>query len=429
MGPVGEPAQRSGFWAFLSVFAIIGLLQSRYAYIRGVFLRGQATVSSFFAALILFCLANALALSLPRTVSDGIVRGDRSIFALDPKVLQDGRPASFWIARAFALAAPRPQAVVFGSSQIGGLQAADANLKQKSLDYVFDRDCPSIERHIAGDQNTKVFLLATAGAVMSDHFFAERALFVGKLAPQTVVLTVSPRDFIDNSLPCAGATEPYRFYSKYSDFSPYDRLAFDRPLEYFNHFVSANLPLMRLKAIFDLQKSAKQDQDQNQDMMLRNDPDRQKALAEAQLKFVTGGFDGNLVPGMATVAPAAPAIFVDNVRDYRRRYKNLDSPMYKVQMQFLHLLLDDLRSKHIRTIILAMPLTAANRALLPDRFVSQMSHDLTEAAHDTGADFVDLSADPAFTLDDFCDSVHLNARGGERLAARIGQLIRSFYRR
>lgn len=425
MGPVGEPAQRSGFWAFLPVFAIIGLLQSRY--LSGEFcLRGQTTVSSFLAALILFCLANVLALSLPRTISDGIVRGDASIFVLDPKILQDGRPASFWIARAFALANPRPSVVVFGSSQIGGLQAADANLKQKTLDYVFDRDCPSIERHLvksSDDQKRhKVFLLATAGAVMSDHFFAERALFVARLAPQAVVLTVSPRDFIDNSLPCAGATEPYRFYSKYSDFLPYDSLAFDKPLEYFNHFVSANLPLMRVSSLFN--RLGLHKQSAKADVGTKDNLDKQKALAEAQLKFVTGGFDGNLVPGMATVAPAAPAIFVDNVRDYRRRYKNLDSPMYKTQMQFLHLLLDDLKAKHIRTFIVAMPLTAANRALLPERFTTRMAHDLAEAAHDADADFVDLSADPAFTLADFCDSVHLNARGGERLADKIGQIIK-----
>lgn len=58
---------------------------------------------------------------------------------LTPEILEEGKPASWWLARTFLTSTKTPDIVVCGSSQIGGLQAADANTSEKPLTlYLID---------------------------------------------------------------------------------------------------------------------------------------------------------------------------------------------------------------------------------------------------------------------------------------------------
>lgn len=384
------------------------------------------------SAVVLYGLVNLACFALPKKTTQDIGRAN---LALTSAVLEEGRPASYWLARAYLNEPVSPEVVVFGSSQIGGLQAADANKLGRRIDYVLDRHCSILEDKLAKPGAAKkdnVFLLATAGAVTSDHFFVAKSLFANGRAPQAVVLTVSPRDFIDNTLPCPGATEPYRFHSQYCDVDPYLHLAFNTVKSRFEHYLSRELPLKRyapttegVEAISALLDRITPTSSVAQ-VVNGGTANSAAQNLQSQLKLVTGAFDGNLRPGVAVVEPRMPTIYVDNLSDYRRRYKHINASMYKTQMAFYRELLAYLQSRHVKTLVLAMPLTEANLKLLPQDFLANFNRDLREGCSEHEAGFLDLSASKDFQMADFCDSVHLNARGGEKLAGAISKELRCF---
>ncbi len=53
--------------------------------------------------------------------------------------------------------------------------------------------------------------------MISDQLIISRALFSKKYSPKVAVISFSPRDFIDNAHLAITSTEPFSFFSKYTD--------------------------------------------------------------------------------------------------------------------------------------------------------------------------------------------------------------------
>ena len=353
-------------------------------------------------------------------------------FCLSDTIKREGKPSSWWLARAYQLG--RPEIVVCGSSQIGGLQAADANLTGKAVDFVENHHCPTIEKGLEerlGAGAPYVFLSALPGAMISDHFAIARALYREKGAPPLVVLTISPRDFIDNSLPCAGSTEPYRYFSRFSDLSAYTNLAFNKPWSRLEYFTSNQIPARRLETMVTtawqntidrLLPSFETKEASPGERALAGEVDGKQQI-QKQLKFVMGGYEGNIRPGQAVLTPNLPQIFVDNSRDYRRRYRNTHPDTYDVQMRYMQEFLSYLKQENCRVLVLGMPLTANNREILDGKFWQRYLQDIEKTCRKNDSRFLNLIADPRFDNSDFCDTVHLNAAGGKKLADIVAETV------
>lgn len=384
-------------------------------------------LSRFIAASLLFVTVNAAVAFSPLGKGRVLSMASES-FSLTDKVKAEGKPSSWWLARAYSVSKERPQIVVCGSSQIGGLQSSDANLTGRPVDFVLNHHCPSIELALEQKLGQKpyVFLSALPGAMVSDHFAIARALYSAQGAPPLVVLTVSPRDFIDNSLPCAGSTEPYKYFAQYSDMSSYVGLAYNKPWSRFEYFISNEVPVRHLE------ESVKKSSNAFVSALVpcagsiaKPAEPASGASAAEQLKFVMGGYEGNIKPGQAVLTPNLPRIFVDNSRDYKRRYKNTHPDTYDVQLAYFKTFVQYLRTSGARVLVVGMPLTASNRDILPESFWQRYKDDLQAALKPAGAKFLDLIADPGYDNNDFCDTVHLNATGGGKLARSIASAIAS----
>ncbi|MDQ5934690.1 MAG: hypothetical protein QG574_1996 [Cyanobacteriota bacterium erpe_2018_sw_21hr_WHONDRS-SW48-000092_B_bin.40] len=387
-------------------------------------------VPRFPVALLLFALVNvALASFLVPAAKPELTLADVN---LTPQILEEGKPASWWLARTFLTSARVPDVVVCGSSQIGGLQAADANTSGKTVDLVFNRRCLTIENDLAKTfgPGAEVFLSALPGAMVSDHFAISRALFRPSHHPALLVLTVSPRDFIDNTLPSAGATDSYRFFSQYTDMSAYTGWAFHDPWSRFTYFVSSELPLRGQLAVFNqtvehFVEKLKEADTASGGVACKPSSTATSAAASAaeQVKFVMGAYGGNLKPGQAVLTPNLPKIYVDNSLDYKHRYKDQYPVSYDIQFNFMHSFLAQLKQEGIKVLVVGMPLTRENRQLLSSDFWQAFRSRLAAECQYSGAEYLDLSASPNFLLGDFCDTVHLNADGGTRLAEYISKAI------
>lgn len=388
-------------------------------------------VPRFPVALLLFALVNlALASFLVPTAKPELTLADVN---LTPEILEEGKPASWWLARTFLTSAKTPDIVVCGSSQIGGLQAADANTSGKTVDLVFNRRCLTLENDVAKNFGpSEVFLSALPGAMVSDHFAIGRALFRPSHHPALLVLTVSPRDFIDNTLPSAGATDSYRFFSQYSDMSAYTGWAFHDPWSRLTYFISSELPLRAQLAVFN--QAVEQIVNRLKEVdtsggavksatSSSSSTSSAAATAAEQVKFVMGGYGGNLKPGQAVLTPNLPKIYVDNSNDYKHRYRDQYPVSYDMQFNFMRAFLGQLRQEKIKVLVVGMPLTKENRLLLSSDFWQAFRGRLVEECQQSGAQYLDLSASPDFSITDFCDTVHLNADGGARLAEHISKAI------
>lgn len=373
-------------------------------------------------ALALFLTVNCGLAFLPAQPAGTL---DRAEVALTERVIAEGKPSSWWLARTYITGERVPDVVVCGSSQIGGLQAADANTTGKTIDFVANHHCPTLEKALQGRLGRRpyVFLSALPGAMISDHFAIARALYKNA-APPVVVVTVSPRDFIDNTLPCAGSTEPYRFFSRYSDMQPFTNLAFNDSWSRFCYAVSNELPVRKLLGPFDTTLALLSKEAADVKPQPTQDVSQVKAAdASEQLKFVMGGYDGNLKPGLAIVEPNMPRIFVDNTGDYKKRYKNTHPAAYDVQMKFFDSYLSFLNGCGVQVLVVGMPLTETNRNILPAAFWQSFRDKIASTCTAHGAEYLDLSAAPDFNQADFCDTVHLNAWGGAKLADHIASAI------
>jgi hypothetical protein len=385
-------------------------------------------VPRFPVALLLFAFVNlALATFVVPAAKPELTLADVN---LTPKILEEGKPSSWWLARTYLTSARVPDIVVCGSSQIGGLQAADANTSGKTIDFVSNRRCLTIESELAKSfgPGLEVFLSALPGAMVSDHFAIARALFRPSHQPAVLVLTVSPRDFIDNTLPSAGSTDSYRFFSQYSDMSRYTGWAFHDPWSRFTYFVSTELPLRAQLSVFNgwvEQLVAKLKESDTAGGVASAAPMHANAAASAaeQLKFVMGAYGGNLKPGQAVLTPNLPKIYVDNSLDYKHRYRNQYPDSYDVQFNFMRAYLAQLKQEDIKVLVVGMPLTSINRQLLSNGFWNAFRGQLADECQKSGAQYLDLSASPDFKVSDFCDTVHLNADGGARLAEHIGKAV------
>ena len=374
-----------------------------------------------------FLLFAAVNLALGVTPQAAPAPFDAHDFDLNPKVLAEGKPSSWWLARSYMTAEQQPEIVLCGSSQIGGLQAADARILNKPIDFVENHHCDVLERDLKNALGVKpyVFLSALPGAMVSDHFAIAKSLFSAHGKPALLVLTVSPRDFIDNTLPGAGATEPYRFFSSHCDLSAYSDLAYNDPWSRFTHLVSSEIPLRRLTLAVDDASKKWSEQNQAASVGTADGATSQSSVdtSSQQVKFVMGGYQGNIRPGEAVLYPSSLKIFVDNVNDYKKRYRNTHPANYEAQMTYFKNYLSYLNDQGVRVLVVGMPLTEMNRTILPNDFWQEFRGRLMLSCGGAGAEWLDLSENPDFTVSDFVDSVHLNADGGIKLAAKIAARV------
>ncbi len=333
---------------------------------------------------------------------------------------KNGRVASWWISNAYLSEKSPPDVVLIGSSQLGGLQAADADLLKVPQDYALDHKCVIIENYLRGHKiQAKCFSIGIVGSMVSDQFMIEKVLFSAPNKPKVLIATVSPRDLIDGALQSVSSTEVFRFFSPYvSDSSIADDFLCD-PIEKATWFTTTGIPVRTAY--------------RNEQRELESaEPVVDKAnrplhrLAQDPLLTTNNETLVNILPGQCTVRPDMPEIFVDNTSDYKkRRYANPRGPMYQRQLTCFIKMLANAKAQGMNVLVVGMPLHISNWSLLPESFWSDYRNRLQTACRDNGATFIELSHDTDFSKKDFVDGVHLSAHGGLKVARRIANAVAS----
>ena len=330
-----------------------------------------------------------------------------------------GRVASWWISNAYLREKSAPDVVLLGSSQLGGLQAADADLLKAPQDYVLDHKCVSIEDQLKRHEiDAKCFSIGIVGSMISDQFMISQVLLYPQNAPKLVIATVSPRDFIDGYLPSATSTEVFRWFSPYVSTSAIANDFLSDPIEKARWFTTTGLPLR------NAYRNEQRELESNQPTFDKSNKPMHR-LAQDPLLTTNNESLISIRPGQCIVTPGMPEFFVDNSSDYKKRYGNSNGPMYKHQITCLNKMLASAKARGIKVLVVGMPLDSSNWTLLPEPFWSDYRNRLQTACRENGASFLELSHDTEFGRNDFVDGVHLSAHGGSKVARRIADAIGS----
>ena len=321
----------------------------------------------------------------------------------------------------------KPDLVFLGSSlMLVPLAGVDADFLNHRLDGSQHHRSVYFENsyRVKTGFQPRTFNFALPGEMPSDAYMITDFLLKGDRRPQVLVYGVGPRDFMDNLLPSPAATDPFRFLSRFGDISNYAPLMMPQ----FNERLSYELG----RAIYLY--GHKTDLADHFGAVAAKQVDHVAPLP-ASVKPASHEVIAHLLPeyrpfelqkGEAFFRPSSPADlnnFVDNVGEYRKRYKTLKRETFNTQLKFFHDTLETARQRGIQVVVVAMPITDINRGLLSASSWNAYHSAIKSIAADEGATFIDSEQETAFNRSDFGDTVHLHARGGKHfIDMLIGKL-------
>ncbi len=377
---------------------------------------GREIIQNGFAqAVVIYCMLNVLLLFCFCPIQRSVTDEFRPAELTDKISGKLHKPWSWWLARGYLRCSPAPDVVVFGSSQMGSAQATvDAKHLKRWIDVITHRRIffleEELKRKLPEAPPPVVLSLAMPGAVISDEYLMSETLFTARSHPRCLVITVAPRDFIDDTLPSPAATDQFKFYGRFVELGKLEPYAYSDPWARLD-FKLKQLPGRVLGS--QLQASVKADQ-----------PASTSGATDVLQAVTAATTDPS--PNQWVVPPAMPATWTDNTLEYKFRFKGPNMSHYQAQMEFFKTWLTKLQQSNMAIIVVAMPSMEMNRKLLPYSFWQKFRADLAEQCSAHRADWLDLSDNTAFEKKDYLDTVHLNASGAEKLMPILAtEIVRS----
>ncbi len=320
-----------------------------------------------------------------------------------------------WTIKQFLSQKERPNIVFLGSSLVlVPLDGVDADYLNRKVDGSQHHHSAYFEDHwrtLTGN-TARTYTFALPGEMPSDAYLIVKNLLTGNKQPDVIVYGVGPRDFLDNLLPSPSATDPFRYLSRFGPVAPIASRVMSDWKERLD---------FELGRVFSLYGN-------RENLSAAGSHFTSWCLAFGVARVPEISFDDKhvLLPeyhpcevgkGQAFFRPTTASErgkFADNLAEYKKRYAELKWNTYLTQMEFFGDTLSEARSRGIKTVVVAMPITDLNRSLLSERSWSAYRNGVLAMAKQKGATVVDLSESPLFGRADFMDTVHLHSGGGKR---------------
>jgi hypothetical protein len=266
--------------------------------------------------------------------------------------------------------------------------------------------CAQLEQLVfkEGKKPLTIFDFGIHAAMASDVYLCCDRYFDNDHRPKLIIYGVSPRDFMDSLLPKETDTESFkRLYSMTDVLAPGS--LFQTNLEEKGELtIRKKIPLYRYRRwwqerVDSLAKKAET-----------------KLFRKSSLDLFSFLQSTEAAPGIPPEPPKVAPGWIPSVAEYEARYARFDYPQMARQERFFEALLDMCKHRHIRLLIVNMPLTRAHEELMPPGLLAQYNSWLQVTALNKGTEFIDLQSAPEFSDASFFDIVHLNGHGGDQLS-------------
>lgn len=307
----------------------------------------------------------------------------------------------------------RPEVVFLGSSLVlVPVDGVDADFTKIKVDGAKHHKSIFFESKFKEYSGTDItsYNFALPGEMPSDAYLLTKFLLKNEKRPDVIVYGVGPRDFMDNLLPSPKATDPFRYLSRLGDYSERidliapkweERLGYELGRMFYPMGASDNI-MTSLSRKFNTFLATTFPSVKPSDIATR------RTLLPEYHPF-------EILPEECYFNPTDEknrAPFVDNINEYRKRYKTLKRDTFVSQMQFLEDILSIASDRGTHVVVVAMPITDINRQLISDPAWNDYKTKLESVAKSKGATYIDMYATNKFALKDFGDTVHLHSGGG-----------------
>jgi hypothetical protein len=324
-----------------------------------------------------------------------------------------------WRIKHFLSFPKRPEVVLLGSSLVlVPVAGVEADYQNARLDGTAHYRSRYLERSLEEKTGRRLasFNFSLPGEMPSDAYLITDFLLKGKRRPNLLVYGLGPRDFMDNLLPSPASTDPFRNLSRFGDVTPV--LAQAMP----DWFERLNFELGKLVYLYgekgDIGARTERFASAAVDSLAPR-PAGGRPFSIADRRSLLPEYRrSQLAEGEAYFRPTRPqdrATVIDNLAEYRSRYARVKWDVFLTQMEFLADTVALARSRGVHVVLVAMPITDVNRALIQDYAWKAYVRSVKAIATVTGSTFVDLGDAGVFSRSDFGDTVHLHSGGGKKL--------------
>lgn len=274
-----------------------------------------------------------------------------------------------------------------------------------------------------------IFNFAVPGAMMSDEYLFAWKFFRHDRRPDTVVIGLAPRDFMDNMVTSECRTVPYQVL-----LDPLDVLTIKEDYirtsdEFLDVLAAKSLYLygkrsdIQRRLLYAVAGQGPKSPFQNMAEVTESD------YGDARLDFIyseIGKKEGERKSlssrSIEDAQWAGMEIWKGCLFEYWRRYKGENKQLFARQKRFLDRFLQLCHERDIRVILVNMPLTASNKGLMPAGMYDRYLASISGAAGKFGCTLIDLDK-VGFSDDQFFDPVHLNESGGKRMLEAIARKL------
>ena len=264
------------------------------------------------------------------------------------------------------------------------------------------------------------------GAMISDQALVVHALFANHKSPRLIILTLAPRDFIDNMVGDNIASTPTRkvvsFIDRRQSFFPRDVTFAGLTNCLSNHLLFCDLVRRHILQVTRAE--------------ICNISRHPLNLADASHGFRTarrGATRADRAPAEAEPgAGASEEAGADHQKrleldlaSYRKRYNPYSQSRTNAQLVSLEDLLRDCKQHSTAVLITVMPISPANKRLLGPGIYQDLGAKIRTTAARYGANVCDIDGMPGgdFRQSEFSDSVHLSKAGSIRFVPIFTEAI------
>ncbi len=112
-------------------------------------------------------------------------------------------------------------------------------------------------------------------------------------------------------------------------------------------------------------------------------------------------------------------LFDHDIANYATRYNPPNFKQFALQKEQLKKLSELCVAANIKLVIVNMPISPNNKALINTAIYQQYTNELSALTKSRGCDFIELDDGNIFQAQDYRDSIHLNAQGGKKFQERL----------
>ncbi len=317
-------------------------------------------------------------------------------------------------------------ALLGSSVMVAATTTADATSAGKSIDIILHHKSEYLDKQLAknGKPNTQTMNLSGPGQMPSDALLIFMSLSERLKENSTVIYGLAPRDFFDSSFQSASDTEAYKYLRRMIELHPKVNAHYH---QYF--WDKVNALLERCVYLYDRSAEIQTKWFHNlENLLIQNFPNWENStFTYWDRKVLLPSYKPTEYhPRASMCAPedlTKEPVFIDNTFEYFLRYRRPNPAVFDAQLYFLKQLSLKCKEKKSKLVIVNMPITEVNMALLPRQHYQNYMTSLQDFSKTFGVTFIDMNDHKTFPKSDFRDGVHMNARGGmkfiELLAPKI----------